>query len=129
MTRSTQDARKFVQQLSALADRLAAQDVVVASLHCDWASFGSWMLQAQKGSAADAYGEALLAERWDTAGPDVLRIWWDGRERLLTIESAPTPPLSSPGPWTRQDDKVFENCEAATRFVEEHLGRWVRGEA
>lgn len=113
---------------SALAGRLAEPDVVVASLHCDWASFGSWTLQVQKGPAADAYADALRAERWDTPGPDVLRIEWDGRERFITIASAPTPPLLSPGPWTRQDDRAFDNREAAIRFVEQHLERWIRGE-
>jgi hypothetical protein len=95
-------------------------------LHCEWGSFGSWSLEAQKGAAADAYGEALLAEQWDTPGPSVLRVWWDGKERLLTIEKAPTPPLSSPGPWTRQVDETFEDSKAAMDFVENYLGRWAR---
>ena len=129
MTRSAQSARNFVQQLTGLALRLAERDIVVASLHCDWGSFGSWMLQAQKGPAADAYGDALRAERWDTPGPDVVRAWWDGRERLLTIETAPTPPLSSPGPWTRQDDRAFDDRETAIQWLEDHLGRWAGGEA
>jgi hypothetical protein len=41
MTESAESANRFVQDLSALAGRLAAIDVVVSSLHCDWASFGS----------------------------------------------------------------------------------------
>jgi hypothetical protein len=128
MTRSADDARRFIQRLAALAARLAERDIVVASLECEWGSFGSWSVQAQKGPAADAYRNALLASRWHAAGPDVLQISWDGRERLLTVESAPTPPLSSPGPWKREMDKAFEDSEAAIRFVEEHLGRWIEGE-
>jgi hypothetical protein len=129
MSRSAEAARRFVRRLSELADRLAERDAVLASLHCDWASFGSWTLEVQKGPAADTYGDALLREQWDTPGPDVLRVSWDGRDRLLTIERAPTPPLSSPGPWKREMDTAFEEPEVAMRFVEEHIARWVRGEA
>ena len=130
MTESAESARRFVQELSGLALRLAGRNLVVSSLHCDWGSFGSWTLEVERGAAADAYGEALLAKQWDTDGPEVLRVWWDGREKVLTIESAPTPPLSSPGPWTRQiDNQAFDDSAAAMRFVEEHLGRWARGEA
>jgi hypothetical protein len=128
MIASAESANRFVQDLSALAGRLAAIDVVVSSLHCDWVSFGSWTLEVQKGRAADTYGEALLASQWDTAGPEVIRVYWDGRERVLTIENAPTPPLSSPGPWTRQTEQAFGDSEAAVRFVEQHLQRWTRGE-
>ena len=124
MAQSVQSAQRFIRRLTELADRLAQRDIVVASLHCEWGSMGSWMLHAQKGADADAYGEALNAQRWDTRGPEVLRVSWDGRERLLTIESAPTPPMSSPGPWTRQRDEAFDDVEGAIRFVEEHLARW-----
>lgn len=126
---SAESAKRFMQQLFDFAMRLAEEeDVVVASLHCDWRSFGSWTIEAQKGAAADAYAAALRAERWDTRGPDVVRVSWDGRERLLTIEKASTPPLSSPGPWTRHVDKTFDHSEAALDFVTQYVGRWARGE-
>jgi hypothetical protein len=125
MSRSAEAARRFVRELSVLADRLADRNAVVASLH----SFGSWALEVQKGPAADTYAEALLSKQWDTPGPDVLRVWWDGRDRLLTIERAPTPPLSGPGPWKRELETAFEEPEVALRFAEEHISRWVRGEA
>lgn len=127
MPDSARDAKRFVQQLWELASRLAEQDIVLASLHCDWAHFGSWTLEAQTGQAADRYDEALLAKQWDTAGPEVLRASWDGKERLLVIERAPTPPLSSPGPWTSQVDEFFSDSDAAMRFVEDYLERWAGG--
>jgi hypothetical protein len=123
MSESAESASRFVQELSALAVRLAALDIAVSSLHCDWASFGSWKLEVQNGRAADTYGKALLASEWETPGPEVTRISWDGRERVLTIENAPTPPLSSPGPWTRQTEQAFGDSETAVRFVEEYLQR------
>ena len=126
ITESAESANRFVQALSALAGRVAAIDVVVSSLHCDWASFGSWKLEVQKGRAADTYGKALLANQWDTHGLEVLRIYRDGRERVLTIENAPTPPLPSPGPLTRQTEQAFGDSETAVRVVQEHLQRWAR---
>ena len=121
---STESADQFIRQLAELTHRLAMKDVMVASLHCDWGSFGSWSLQAQKGTSADAYGDALLAKRWETKGPNVIRATWDGREQILQIEAAPTPPLSSPGPWRREAEQGFEDSEAAIRFVEEYLANW-----
>ena len=115
---------RLVRNLSELSQGLAAEGIVVASWHCEWSHLGSWVLEAQRGTAADAYGEALLAGQWDTPGPDVLRVAWDGREKYLTIDSATTPPLASPGPWSRQIEQAFDSSEAATRFVKEHLERW-----
>jgi hypothetical protein len=108
---------------------LAEKEIVVASLHCDWAHFGSWIVEVTKGAAADAYGQALLANQWDTAGPDVVRFCWDGKEKHLTVEGAPTRPLCGPGPWTREMDKAFPDSSAAIHFVEEHLSRWLNSEA
>jgi hypothetical protein len=124
---SAQEAKRFVEGLWELTSRLARRDIVVASLLCDWGTFGSWTVEAQRAEDADRYGVGLLAERWDTPGPHVLRATWDGKERLLMIESAPTPPLSSPGPWTTEVEKFLDDSEAAMRFVEEYLERWANG--
>jgi hypothetical protein len=126
MIQSAQSAEEFVRQLSALAERLAAQDFVVARLDCEWASFGSWSLEVQRGQAADKYHAALLKEDWNARGPDVVRFTWDGRERLLTIETAPTPPLSSAGPFKRVAHNSCENLAEAVRVAEEYVtsGLW-----
>ncbi len=121
---STRHASDFVHRLLSLADRLAEKDIVVASLHCDWGAFGSWMLEVQNGLAADAYAKALHAERWDTPGPHVLRAVWDGRDRILVIESAPTPPLSAPRSWTTKLERTFEDIDAAVLFVEDQIVQW-----
>jgi hypothetical protein len=126
MTRSVESAAEFVRQLAALAERLAALDLVVAQLHCEWSSFGSWRLDVQKGDAADRYAEALRNEQWDTRGPDVVSFAWDGRERLLTVETSPTPPLSAPNRWQRQMHQVFDSRQHAFTFVQEYLARWVK---
>lgn len=107
MTRPTDSAAEFVRQLAGLAERLAALDLVVAQLHCDWSSFGSWSMDVQKGDAADRYSE----------------------DRILTLETSPTPPLSAPNRWERQMHQVFDNRQTAFMFVEEYLARWVKGDA
>jgi hypothetical protein len=129
MTRSVDSAADFVRQLTGLAGRLAALDLVVAQLHCDWSSFGSWSLDVQKGDAADRYSEALSREQWDTCGPDVVSFSWDGRERILTLETSPTPPLSAPNRWERQLHQAFDSRQAAFTFVEEYLARWAKGDS
>lgn len=91
----------FLQQLVLLADRVAAQDLVVASLHADWASFGSWSIQVEQGHGA-------------------LRAIWDGREQLLAVEVAP----AGSGPWARETEQVCRDNADALREVEQHIMRW-----
>ena len=121
MIQSAQSAREFVRQLCGLAERLADRDFVVARLDCEWASFGCWSLEVQRGQPADKYHAALMKEDWNAPGPNVLRFTWDGREKLLTIQTAPTPPLSAAGPFKRVTDKVFEDLAQALRFAEEYV--------
>ena len=122
--RSSGNAIAFIDSLSALARRLAARDLVVARMHCDWRSFGSWDIEVQRGPAADAYGEALLRGAYDAAGPDVIRFFWDGKEKVLTVSSAPTDPLSSPGPWKRLLDEPCKDAEGAATFAENYVLKW-----
>lgn len=125
---SAESARVFIQQLAALAERLAARNLVVASLECNWAGFGSWRVEVQNGDPADAYGEALLQQDFDSPGPHVIRFAWDGREGQLLVETAPTEPLGSPGPWERSLETRCDNWEKAIRFVEQYLQRGAAGE-
>src|SRR3954469_10659899 len=99
MSASPESAAAFIRSLIALADRMAALDLAVSSLRCEWGAFGSWSMEVQEGKAADVYGEALRKQAFDVSGPNVVRVTWDGREGNLTIHTAPTEPLSSPGPW------------------------------
>ena len=46
---SAESAASFNRQLAALADRLAANDIVVRSLRADWGHFGSWLLEVTNG--------------------------------------------------------------------------------
>lgn len=124
MNRSAEDAATFVQTLALLAGRLSAGDLVVSRLHCDWASFGSWSLEVQRGPAADAYGAALLASKWDTPGPEVARITCDGREKHLVAATSPTPPLSAPNQWTIVVEEAFRSQDEAIARAEQFLNAW-----
>ena len=117
-------ARAFLRELFDLAERLSDAGLVVASLHCDWASFGSWSLQAQRADAAEAYGDALRGGRTDVPGPEVIEVAWDGKDKLLTVETAPTPPLSAPGPWRHLATEGCADRSASIRFAENYLREW-----
>jgi hypothetical protein len=123
MTTSSENALEFNRRLFGLAERMAAVNIVIARLHCDWSSFGSWDLQAQLGAEADRYAAALRNNSHDTAGPDVLSFSWDGRDKVLSVEKAPTPALSAPTPWRRLDDHHFASSDEAMLFVENYLMR------
>jgi hypothetical protein len=107
-----------------MAERLAGRDLVIARLSCDWSHMGSWILAIQRGPASDAYGAALLRRDYHAAGPDIVRFVWDGKEHLLTVSTAPTAPLTSPGPWKQVLEKSFGGSEDAIRFAEAYASQW-----
>jgi hypothetical protein len=123
MDRPSQHAANFVRQLAELSYRLAAKDIVVASLHVDWSSFGCWQLQAQRGSETIHYAEALRSlDPMRAPGPEVLRIFWDGRDGVLSIEASPTRFLSAPNEWKPECSKGFDRTDDGLyRFVEDYL--------
>ena len=78
----------------------------------------------QRGAAADAYGDALLGKKWDTWGPEVVRITWDGREKQLVVATSPTPPLSAPNQWQTVAEEAFDGRVVAMTFAEKFLAEW-----
>jgi hypothetical protein len=124
--KSVDSALAFHTMLFELVTRLARDGIVVSSLHCDWSSFGSWALEAQRGLEAEAYAHALLDQKWDSSGPEVFRVSWDGRERVVATSKASTPPLSSPGPWTSEPGSTFDDPESGMLFAEARLKSWYR---
>lgn len=124
MERASNHSRHFVQQLAGLSDRLATHNLVVARLHCDWSTFGSWQLDVQRGVEADRYALALARGELDVAGPAVARALWDGREQTLKISVAPTPPLAAPRSWETCVTEALDSFEASVRYTEEYLTKW-----
>ena len=125
--RSSAAALAFIERLAGVARQLSTHDIVVSNLHCDWRSFGCWDFEVQKGVAADAYAAAMLAGNYDANGPDVVRFVWDGRDKVLSVETAPTRPLSSPNPWRRLLDRSFDDSEQAIEFSERYARDWAAG--
>ena len=123
MEHSSQSAGKFVRELAELAARLAAKDIVVARLHADWSSFASWELQVERGADAERYGEGLLGPNpLEAPGPEVVRVLWDGRDHLLTIEASPTQFCSAPNEWRQEFARGFDEAGSGLlSFVEDYL--------
>jgi hypothetical protein len=67
---SVMDARAFLQRMFEMTEWAAQQDLMVSEFRADWASFGSWAIKVEKGHRA-------------------LRAVWDGKEQLLTVDTAP----------------------------------------
>lgn len=129
MEHPSQSAAVFIRQLAELTYRLAAKDVVVSSLHADWSHFGCWQLEAQKGADAVRYAEGLpSSDPLRAAGPEVVRIFWDGRDGVLLVEASPTRSCSAPNEWKKVCSRGFDNTgEDLLRFVEDYLTkRFVR---
>ena len=124
MESASEDAAKFNRTVAQLSESLAAHDIVVSRLHADWSSFGSWELHVQRGSEAERYHEGIRgADPMGAIGPEVLRCFWDGRDRYLMIEASPTRALSAPNEWREEHAKGFESSEEAVQYVEEYLQR------
>ena len=127
--RSSDAAVAFIERLTGVARRLSTHDIVVSALHCDWGSFGCWDFEVQKGVAADTSGAALFNGHYDSSGPDVVRFMWDGKDKVLSVETAPTPPLSNPHPWRRLLSRSFDDSEQAIDFAERYARDWAAGVA
>jgi hypothetical protein len=123
MERPSQSAADFVRQLAELTYRLAAKDIVVASLHADWSSFGCWQLLAEKGTDALRYAEGLRSPNpMSAVGPEVLRVFWDGRDAILSVQASPTRFCNAPNEWRDECSRGFKEAgDDLLRFVEDYL--------
>jgi hypothetical protein len=104
MERLSQSAAKFIAELSELAERLAARDIVVGSLRAEYSFFGSWQIIAEKNDEA-------------------VRFYWDGRDGYITVEGSPIHDHSAPNEWKQETAKGFDrrSGDSPVRFVEEYL--------
>ena len=114
-------ARGFIRALAELSDRLGAQGVVVSSLWADWGCFGSWVLKASRGTEEASRDKALRRRHFDARGPEVWRVTWDGRERLLRIESSPSGAIEGPDRFTSQLERTFDSLAESMAFAEDYL--------
>jgi hypothetical protein len=109
-----------------VAERLASKDVVVLRLTAHWSAFGSWVIEASQGDAEDDRRAAIRAGDYEAEGPEVVRVSWDGRDKILdagllhntvlTGGGNPEPILSEPY------SSAAEALEVAERLLLDRLG-------
>jgi len=123
MQRPSQSAADFVRQLAELTYRLAAKDIVVSSLHANWSFFGCWELQAQRGADELKYTEGLCgSDPLRAISPEVVHMFWDGRDGILSVKASPTRFCSSPNEWKEEFAKGFDKeGDGLLNFVEDYL--------
>jgi len=118
MSKPSAAAAEFLRELTRMADRLAAHDIVVRELRSEWSSFGSWRLEASNGRAEQSRSEALRALPYDSPGPEVTRVTWVGKERLLLVATSPTTIAASPNKWVKEPEHPFVSNAEAIRHAE-----------
>ncbi len=121
MYQSTEDAIEFHRALAAFAERLAAHDLVIRSLHSEWAHFGSWAVQVTSGDAEDNRGQALLEHNYAAAGPVIIEAVWDGREHELLIRCTSSGVLSMHNQWQQMARRSLESSVAAMDWAEQYF--------
>jgi hypothetical protein len=58
----------------------------------------------------------------EVPGPEVIRVFWDGRDGILTIEASPTGFLCGPVDWKLEFTKEFDSKkDGLFEFVEDYL--------
>jgi hypothetical protein len=55
-----------------------------------------------------------------------MRVYWDGKDQVLSAEEGETPPLSSPGNFRRVFDERMKDVNDARVAAEAFLTNWAR---
>jgi hypothetical protein len=117
-----QCAAAFIRRFADMADRLALKSIALTSVHCDWSAFGCWEITACNSDKLKQSWIQNTANAFSVPGPDYIKVWRDGREGYVQIESSASEFLSSPNRWESQFEKAFApGDESVFAFVEEYL--------
>lgn len=111
----------YVRRFADLAERLAKQNIVVRKLDCDWQSFGSFIVDASDGDEEAKRALAVQRGAFGEPGPDVYRLSWDGKDRLLSAGSMRTTASTMIGPRRALDSRPCDSYEDAIRVAYEWL--------
>ena len=65
--------------------------------------------------------EAFRKKDFETRKPEVLRVVWDGKERLLEVSASPSGALTGPNRFVKESSGSFANMQAALSFAEDYL--------
>jgi hypothetical protein len=107
--RNASAAAEYNRELVGLSERLAARNIVVTRLVCDWGTFGCWELHAEDGA---------VDENWPR---EVVKVFWDGMGYRLTAEVSPRTPGSSANHWTSELDQKIGRDGDEIGAAEEYL--------
>jgi hypothetical protein len=111
----------YVRRFADLAERLAKQNIVVRKLDCDWQSFGSFVVDASDGDEEAKRALAVQRKAFAEPGPDVYRLSWDGKDRLLSAGSMRTTASTMIDPRRALDSRPCDSYEDAIRVAYEWL--------
>lgn len=114
-------ALAYVRSLAAMVERLAGRDIVVRRLHCDWAAFGSWTVEASSSPGELRRSAAIDQRAFNEPGPDVFRVIWDGKDHELTMASTPTTVITMLNQWRQLDSRPCVSHEDALDLAEAWL--------
>ena len=101
----TISSSEFIKRLAELAQRITAMDIIVASLHADFAFNRFWQIEVRKDDVA-------------------LRFSWDARECEVEVERCPVTRLSCPNDWKREARQAYTRStsrDEPLRFVEDYV--------
>jgi len=127
---AARSAWEFLRNMDQVCERLAKRNIVLRSVHADWGLFGCWVIEASNGEDEEARGAAIRAGEYDAAGPEFLRVVWDGRDGVLTAERGRDPTVTTGG---GRPDPIVPRAEfssskealaAAEELLVEHLADW-----
>lgn len=110
--KSARAAAELIHEVVALAERLTVHNIVVMELECMYAAFGCWRLQAENGTEMD--------RDWKARG-EVVEVFWDGMEYVLSAKSSPRESGLAPNAWKVELDRRLGRDGDAIGAAEQFL--------
>jgi hypothetical protein len=106
------DAMIVVENMSAFAGRLAARNVVIASLDCDCVVSGDWSLQLYNGEATD---------RTSLPKGFAVLVAWNGANRGLPVAVSPLNPGRNPDEFRVELEQTLSPLDDPISAAESYL--------
>jgi hypothetical protein len=126
MDSPVEGALAYVRSLAALAEQLAKHDIVVRRLHCDWSSFGSWIVEAASGDGEAKRSLAIQRRAYSEPGAEVFRVTWDGKDHQVAMASTPTTVISMLNQWRVLEERACDSHDGALvlahKWLSDRLG-------
>jgi hypothetical protein len=118
---SPERAIRWVRDLAALAERLAARGVFVSRLDVDYSS-ALWQVEVHNGAAEDSRTTALSSSSYQV---ERFRLFWSSHDQELILSTASVGVLSSVDNWARQLVEVCESFDESLARTEQLISERV----